>query len=313
VNLSAVDLNLLPVLQAVLAERNATRAAARLHVTQSAVSNALARLRRVFADPLVVRVARGLEPTPRALELAPRLDALLTQLDGLISAASAFEPARSTRRFTVACSDAIEFVVIPHLAALMAKRLPRASLRVVTIDHMVASNGLATGEVDLLIGMPPTLPPGCTSERLFRDDMVCVVRAGHPTIRGRKLTLAAYVDTPHVEVALFGRADPRVDTVLARIHRARRIAVSVPHFSAIAPVVEQTSAIATLARRLAGVLAHRRPLRLLPLPIELPPIEIVQIHHARTDGDAGTQYLRGLVRLAAEPARKPTSRAGLAG
>jgi DNA-binding transcriptional LysR family regulator len=199
----------------------------------------------------------------------------------------------------VACSDAIEVVLLPSLAALMERWLPAATLRVVTIDRMIATNGLATGEVDVLIGIPPNLPAGCSAEAVFDDDMVCIVRHDHPAIRGNKLSLDAYVDSPHVEIALFGEPDTRVDVALARLHRTRRIAVSVPHFSAVPMVVTRTSAIATLSRRLARALGPALSLRLLRPPIALPPLSIRQVWHARASADAGTRYLRRLIRQAA--------------
>lgn len=297
-NLSEVDLNLFVVLQTVLKEGNATRAAARLHVTQSAVSNALTRLRRVFGDPLVVRVARGVVPTPRALELAPQLDAALDMLRALVASDAGFDPSQSSRRFTVACSDAVEFVVVPRLAALLERSMPKASLRVVTIDHMVATNGLASGEVDLLVGIPPSIPAGCTAEGVYEDAMVCIVRRGHPTIRSSTLTLQAYVDAAHVEVALFGIPDSRVDVALARQQRVRRVTVSVPHFIAVPTVVSRTNAVATLSRRLALALAPARTLRMLRPPVELPQLHVQQVWHARAASDPGTRHLRKLVRQA---------------
>jgi DNA-binding transcriptional LysR family regulator len=298
-NLSEVDLNLFLVLQTVLKERSATRAAARLHVTQSAVSNALARLRRVFADPLLVRGSRGLVPTPRAMELAPRLDAALEILRASIVAEAAFDPSRTSRRFTVACSDAVELVLMPTLASLVERTMPNASLRVVTIDHMLATGGLATGEVDLLVGIPPSIPRGCSAELVYVDTMVCIVRRDHPAIRGSALTLAAYASAAHVEVALFGVPDSRVDTALARAQCTRRVRMSVPHFVAVPAIVARTDAVATLSRRLARAIAPPRALRMLRPPIDLPPLEVRQVWHARAAADPGTRHLRNVIRQAA--------------
>jgi DNA-binding transcriptional LysR family regulator len=304
-NLSEVDLNLFLVLHTVLKEGSATRAAARLHVTQSAVSNALIRLRRMLGDPLVVRTGRGLVATPRAIALTPLLDGALEQLLAVMSTAHGFEPSRAMRRFTIACSDAVEVVLLPSLASLVERLMPMATLRVVTIDRMVATNGLANGEVDLLVGIPPVLPAGCSAENVYEDDMVCVVRRDHPGFRGKTLTLDAYVSHPHVEVALFGEPDTRVDQALARVQRARRIAVMVSHFSAIPMVVSRTSAIATLSRRLAMALVSGLPLRILKPPISLSPLVVRQIWHARATADEGTRYMRQLVRDAvAAPSRR---------
>src|SRR5216110_2585273 len=131
VNLSAIDVNLFVVLRAVLAERSATRASQQLHVTQSAVSNALARLRQQLGDPLLVRHGRGLTPTPFALEIAPRLEAALKEL-GEIGRDRTFDPLLETRSFTLACPDHQELSDVPRLLQLFARRLPRSTLQIVT-------------------------------------------------------------------------------------------------------------------------------------------------------------------------------------
>jgi DNA-binding transcriptional LysR family regulator len=160
VNLAAVDLNLLVVLDAVLAERSATKAAATLHVTQSAVSNALRRLRSMFDDALVIRTAYGFVPTPRAQALAPSLRALLADTEKLLSSADDSHSQRP-RSFMLACTDAIGVSLVPGLLRALGRQLPLARLRVVTIEHELSNQGLAGGEVDLLIGIPPYLPAGC--------------------------------------------------------------------------------------------------------------------------------------------------------
>src|SRR5271170_4944580 len=146
-NLSALDLNLFVVLHAVLEERSATRAAARLNVTQSAVSNALARLRAVLGDPLVVRSGRGLVATPRAEELAPLVAQAIAHLESAVGGNKAFVPEQSTRTFTVAAADNHQTSEGSRIAAAFARRLPRAELRMVSADFLVATDGLASGEV----------------------------------------------------------------------------------------------------------------------------------------------------------------------
>jgi DNA-binding transcriptional LysR family regulator len=298
VNLTQVDMNLFVVLHAVLTERSATRAAARLHVTQSAVSNALARLRLAFGDPLVVRTARGLVPTPKALELEPKLREALQQLQSLVDASDGFDPTRSTRRFTIACTDHVALALLPKLAAMFEEQMPQAQLRVFTIDRLRTTNGLATGEVDLVIGIPPTLPSGCSAAIVYEDEMVCVLRRNHPKARGA-LSLDVFAESRHVVVAVLGDDDDGVDAALARRGRARKIAVSVPHFTVIPMVLIQTNAMATLPRRLAETLARLPPLRIAKCPLDLPVLSIKQVWHARSAADAGNRFLRGLVLAAA--------------
>jgi len=145
-NLASIDLNRLLVLHAVLSERSVTRAAAALHVTPSAVSNALARLRATFDDPLLVRSGRGLVPTPRATVLAPQLADAVAAMARVVDDQSNFDPARSTRTFTLACSDAEQISEVPRIAAACARKLPHARLRVMSVDQLKSRGGLAGGE-----------------------------------------------------------------------------------------------------------------------------------------------------------------------
>jgi DNA-binding transcriptional LysR family regulator len=294
VNLSAVDLNLLHVLCTVLEQRSATRAAAKLHVTQSAVSNALKRARDLFGDPLVIRQAHGLEPTPRARALLPSLRAWLEEARRLISEAPSFDPVRSTRTFRIACSDAVAITLLQPVLRLLGERAPGARLRLSTLDRLISEDGLARGEVDLLIGIPPVLSAGHEAELVYRDSMKCIVRRDHPTV-GRRLSLDAFASLPHADLALFDT----VDRALAEHGRSRTVRVTLPHFSSVPLAVAETDCVATLSSRIALAFASRLPLRVLDPPIALEPIEIRQVWHRRTEGDGAVRFLRTLVRASA--------------
>jgi len=296
VNLSSIDLNLLVVLEAVLQEQSATRSAARLHVTQSAISSALRRLRELFDDPLMIRTRHGFIPTARALQLAPELERVLSGARALL-APSERDPVHSTRTLSIAATDAISIVLLPTLLPALARSLPRARVRMVTLEHALAGHGLARGEVDLLIGIPPTLPAGCSGEPLYEDEIVCVTRADHPSIRpGRRLTLDLFARLPHAEVALFGTPDDRVDQALARASRTREIAITVPHFSSIPYAVAHSDCVAILGRRLANVYAKPLGLRIHAPPVPLPGLTVQQVWHNRSAHDRGVLRLRELLR-----------------
>lgn len=298
VDLAAVDLNLLHVLSTVLDERSATRAAQRLHVTQSAVSNALRRMRPLFGDPLVIRRPHGLEPTPRALALQPALREWLESTRRLLLASPAFDPLLSTRTFRVACSDAIAATLLQPILRLLTKRAPRARLQLLTLDRLLAEDGLERGEVDLLVGIPPVLPDAHGAELVYRDALECIVRADHPTVR-RRLSLEAFASLPHVDLALFDAVDDRVDRALAQQGRQRSVQVVLPHFSSVPLAVIETDCVATLSSRLARQFAKRFPLRVLRPPVPLDPVEIRQVWHRRTEADGAVPFLRDVVRDAA--------------
>lgn len=291
VNLSTVDLNLLVVLGAVLETSSATRAAQRLHVTQSAVSNALRRAREVFGDPLFVRTARGLSPTPLAVELAPRLERWLGEARGLLGA-ERFDPKTTTRRFTLAGTDALAATLFPPLLRRFRARFPAASLRLVTLERMVREDGLGSGDVDLHLGIPPRVPSGCLSSPLYEDRFVVVASR---RLRVRRMTLATFASLPHVENALFGEPDDEIDRQLEVHGLRRRIVAAVPHLALLPRLVAETDGISVVAEELVRASSVRARLVTYPVPLPLPPLRFVSVWHRRSDADPGHRALRALV------------------
>jgi DNA-binding transcriptional LysR family regulator len=308
-NLSSIDLNLLLVLHAVLEEGRVTAAARRLHVTQAAVSNSLRRLRQLFGDPLLVRDGRGLTATPRAQELAPRLAAALREIQTVVG--DDFDPLRTTRQLTLACSDGEAAALLPALMPAFSARLPRASLRVVSLDYLLASGGLAGGEVDVALGLQAATPPGCHARPLYRDGAVIVARRRHPRLRGRvtarSLSAAGWVD---VLLAL-GRAGVghgQAAPVFAAAGVTRTIALSVPTFTLAALAVATSDHVTGLPRRMAQALQRRFGLQILETPFSLPAFPIVAMWHPRTDADPAARILRELLVGAARPQVRKTGR-----
>ncbi|AGC45560.1 LysR family transcriptional regulator [Myxococcus stipitatus DSM 14675] len=312
-NLGSIDLNLLHLLSTVLEERSATRAARKLHVTQSAVSNALRRARDLFGDPLVVRRSHGVEPTPRGLALQPALREWVETTRRLLVETPTFDPSKSTRVFRIACVDAIAATLLQPILRLLKERAPSARLQLLTLDRFIAEDGLVRGEVDLLIGMPPVLADEHDAETVYLDPMECFVRADHPKVR-EKLTLDAYAKLPHVELALFNTIHTEVDQALAKQGRTRTVQVALPYFSSIPLAVLETDCIATLSSRLVRSFAERWPLRVFQPPIPLDAIEVRQVWHRRADVDGAVRFLRDVVRdaarLSAPSRRKSQPRQG---
>jgi DNA-binding transcriptional LysR family regulator len=287
------------VLHTVLEEGSATRAARRLHVTQSAVSNALARLRGIFADELVVLKARGLAPTPRALALRPRLAALVREAALVLERPAAFDPATSTREFSLACADYYSAVIVPSLTARLREQAPCASLRVRTLDDLVGEHGLER-DVDLHIGMPPKIESGCVSSVLFEDRFVCLSRPGMLGT-SRRFSLKTFLAASHVRVSVLGRMRDPVDRLLEDRGKSRRVGLVVPYFSVVPFVVQETGLIATLSQRLAETYSRRVPVDLSEPPFELPNYGVRMIWHRRTDADEAARFFRKLVEQAVAP------------
>jgi DNA-binding transcriptional LysR family regulator len=297
VSIESIDLNLLQVLHLVLAERSVARAARRLHVTPSAVSNALARLRDLLDDPLVTRKGRGIVPTPRAAELAPAIARALHELDVAIFAAR-FDPATCARTFTLAVADAGQLTYVPHIVRRTARELPRARLRVIGIDSLISLGDLASPEVDLHIGIPGR-GPGLHHEPLFDERTVLIARSRHPAARAR-LTPRALAALRHVRVEMVpARAfrDPVADSY-QRAGIERDVVLSVPTFTAAAAVVAATDLVATVPASFAGAYGARFGVRPLDGPVPAHRVAIGLSWHERTHLDAASVAFRALVKQA---------------
>jgi DNA-binding transcriptional LysR family regulator len=296
VNLSNLDLNLLLTLHVVLAERSVSRAAARLHVTSPAVSNALARLRDTLGDPLFVRKGRGLTPTPRALELQPTLAVTFGALERALTP-TAFDPTTSTRAFSLALSDTDQLASLPAIARTFMRDLPRARLEIVSIDTLIASGGLSGSSIDAAAG-PGTAEDGVHLRPLYDDDAVFVVRKEHPRVR-RRLTPALFNAEGHVDVLLVlgkaGTGHRAAEDAFARYDLARRVAVTVPTFAAAAMVVASTDLLAGMPRRVAVTLARSLPLNILKPPMPALRFPMMLLWHERTQRDPACAYFRDLV------------------
>ncbi len=301
--LASVDLNLLLVLHTVLELGSATAAARALHVTQSAVSNGLARLRVLLDDPLLVRHGRGLAPTPRALSLRPVLADLVKSARAAFSGASTFDPATTTREFSLACSDSYGVVLVPALVGRLRARAPNALLRVITLDQLARTDGLAR-DVDLHVGLPPSVPEGCLSAPLLEERFACLVRARPGRRRARRMPLAEFASAFHVRTKVLDGARDPVDAVLAAHGVVRRVAVTVPHLSSVPFVVAELGYVATLSRRLCQVYASLLPLEVLEPPVDVGARWSQLIWHRRTDADPGARFFRALVQEVAATGRR---------
>jgi DNA-binding transcriptional LysR family regulator len=293
VHLRRLDLNLLVVLQALLAERSVTRAAERLALSQPAVSHALARLRRSFGDRLLVRTPHGMKPTPRAKAMAEPLERALADLTRAVSSPGEFDPRRARRRFHMATDDYLELVLMPRLLARVWRDAPGIDIRVHSVGAR-SGHDLAEGSIDFIVDPLEVLGqlPGAYSQRILDERFVCIVRAGHPVL-GKPLTAKAFASLSHALVAPAGRPGSIVDTALGKLGLRRRVAIAIPHFIAAPAIIRETDAVATLPRRIALTLGDG--LVLIEPPIALPTFTIETVWHERNHNDPAHAWLRGCI------------------
>jgi DNA-binding transcriptional LysR family regulator len=306
-DLASIDLNLVVALDALLADRHVTRAATRLGLTQSAASHALARLRELLGDPLLVRGPRGaMVPTPLADRIQPQLRRILDDLSTTLRGAE-FDPATAHHTFHIGASDYVELVLLPAFTARIRERAPNIDLWI----HSYSDHGdteLASGALDLVLGpssttarIAPTARAAGTYERvLFDESFTCIVRAKHPIAKS-KLTLARYCETPQLLVAPRGTPGSLVDDALAKVGKSRRIGLAVPHFLVVPYVIASTDLIATLASRVAHLFASTLDLVTMPPPLAIPKFRMAASWHERSHHDAPHKWLREqLFEVAAE-------------
>lgn len=291
-DIRALDLNLLKALEALLSERNVTRAAARLALTQPAVSGMLTRLRESFGDPLFVRAQRGVVPTARALELAGPVRRVLAEVEAMLQPA-AFDPATSTLTLGIAATDyALRAVVVPFMAALR-QRAPGMRVAARSIDDARVQAQLERGDIDLALMTPASAPAELHARRLFDERYVCALRTDHPDASGGSLSLERFCALEHALVSYVGGGFKGVtDEALARLGRQRRVAVSVSSFLALPDVLLATDLVAVVPRRLVLGAAG---LALLEPPIDIPGFTKVAVWHERTHRDLGQQWARGVL------------------
>ncbi len=293
------DLNLLFTLDVLLAEGSVAAAARRLHLSPSAMSRALARLREATGDPLLVRAGRGLVASPRALELRNSVGQLVHDAEAALRPASRLDPAKLERWFTLRASEGFVENFGTRLLARIAAQAPGVHLHFVhKLDK--DSGPLRDGTVDLETGVvDKAISPEVRTQALFRDRYVGVVRAGHALSTG-EVTPARYAAAAHVHVSRRDNDKGPIDDALAALGLKREVATIVGGFSAALALARASDLVATVYERHTGCLYAGMHCFALPLPIA--PFTVSLLWHPRLDGDAAHRWLRGCVRDAcAEP------------
>ena len=291
------DLNLLVAFDLLLQEQNVSRAAERMFVSQSAMSHILQRLRQQLDDPLLVKTPSGMKPTERALALIGPVKAVLRDVRNLISAREQFVPTTSARRFVVAATDYMDFLIVPALVERIARLAPGVDIHVKRTETPFPERELEYNDLDFVLGFETILkPPGhLIVEKLFEDRMTCLVASDHPALRAGRLTLDEYVAMKHMLISRTGTRIGLIDEWLAEKGLERRIALIVPHFLSAPFIVARTDMLLSLPERIAEKFLDLAPLSIVPVPIDLPAYDLVMVWHPLRETDPFHRWLRGQI------------------
>ena len=288
---AGLDLNLLRVFLAIWDLRSLTAAGDRLGLTQPAISHALRRLRDRFDDPLFVRAANRMLPTEAAVRLHEPLDQALGIINRAIQERAAFDPKVSQRVFRVAMSDVSEVYYLPRLLAKLVRVAPSMRLDIVPLAIDEIAGALRAGEVDLAIGYLKNVHREWFSYPLQEDKFVCMVRRGHPIGRAR-LTRANFSSLGYIHAGTSAPGHQMVEQWLADAGIKRPIAIRLGHFSVAPDIVRNTNLAVIFPESVARQITGPKDFRLLALPFDLPPVEIMVHTHSRFASDAGIAWLR---------------------
>jgi DNA-binding transcriptional LysR family regulator len=308
-NFRTLDLNLLRVFDAVMAEGSLTRAAATLAMTQPAASHALRRLRSAVGEELFVRVAHGVRPTPKAEALWPQVRQALAQLRQALAPGD-FDPARDAAQLRLAMADATAAVLAPPLVAQIERGRLQVNLRLLPLTTRDPRRLLEGGDADLAVGYFPELVTTIVSQgpdshlhhaRLYDTRYVCVMRKGHP-LAAAPLTLEAYTGANHLLVSFSGRPRGYVDQALAALGLQRRVLLAVNQFFAAGRVVAQSDLLTVLPEGFVQATGYAHQLVTRELPLALGPVHVEMIWHLRHEADARHRWLREAVAAASRAA-----------
>jgi len=290
-HISRIDLNLLVVLDAIYTEGGITRAADKLHLTQPAISHSLGRLRTLFGDELFVREGRAMVPTPLARNLIEPVRRALRGLEVTLNELERFDPAATQKRFTVAVRDVFEATVLPPLLRQVTRDAPRVDVHAVQVERREVESELAAGTLDAALDVLLPLSEQIRRRKITLDRMVVVARKNHPAVR-RGLKLATYLKQDHVLVSSRRHGPAPEDFELSRHGLSRRVRLRCQHYFAACRVVSQSDLVLTMPGHYARIANQQFGNQILPLPVDMPPLDAYLYWHANVENEPANRWLR---------------------
>lgn len=292
--LSEIDLNLLVLFNHLMVERRVSKVAENMGLTQPAVSNALAKLRRILGDELFLRTSGGMVPTPFAEQLGEPVGYALGMIHSGLNQQIRFDPAKAKGSVTIGMTDIGEIVFLPALVERLSQEAPALTLNTVRNTAVNLREDMAAGKVDLAIGLLPQLKAGFFQRRLFHQKYVCLMRKAH-ALDKKKMSVAEFRAAEHLVVVSAGTGHGKVDDLLHKAGVDRPIRLTVPHFVSVGHILQSTNMIATVPERLAQKLVKPFGLSQIQHPVKLPEVAINAFWHAKVHRAPASQWLRGVV------------------
>lgn len=289
-----IDLNLLVVFQEVFQERQISSVARKLNLSQPAVSNALARLRKTFNDPLFVRTSLGMQPTPLAQALADPVSAALANITKALNQHEAFEVASSQRHFTIAMTDVGEMYFMPILIEQCRQHAPQVKISTIRANSVDLMAEMETGRIDLALGAFDEISGALYYRRLFQQDYVCLHRQDHPIVK-EGVSSKAFLGAEHLIISTKESPYDKIHQSLEKAGISANANFTVPHFSAVPYIVSTTDLVAIVPQKLAASAATHFRLAYTKPPIKLPRLQTNIFWHRRFAQDEGNLWLRKLL------------------
>lgn len=294
-NLHALDLNLLLVFDAIMRERQVSRAGERIGRTQSAVSHSLNKLRVIFKDDLFVRTVGGMEPTPRAVELARPLGAALADIKKVLDSYLYFEPEVSERHFNIGMSDGSALIFLPNLIKSFRAMAPNASINIRNVNATNGYHMLRMGELDyVVLGNVPVVSEHLVAEEILTEKFLCATCNDNPVLN-KPLTLDTYLSCDHLHVSLDGESPGMIDIALGERGLKRNITTTIPHYLLAARVIENTDLIVTTGEAPLVAMEDFTKIKLAKPPLNLPDVVFSIIFDKRVETDPGNVWLKSLI------------------